>query len=388
MKKTRIKISLLVGLSVMATILIVLLIFNIVSKWSIKENSREAIDEIIQLNLDTIYNPDSNSTIQYDDESESTYYAQLIYLIDGLPESEYYAGYRDDRIIKWCFEHPSEELQYAKIGNASYYIRMLYLSDEEGDYTLIAYVNISGEPELINIMTIVLLILAIVIGLIGSIIGYRLGMEIERSQLIQKTFFENTSHELKTPLMTISGYAEGLEKGVVTDYEKTGRIINNQTKRMNSLIEDILYISKLESGVVTLNKEQLEVKSYIQDILMPFEGAILSRNLNLSLELDDGTIYADPNQLEHAISNLITNAIKYAKSSIVITYTNNQLSIWNDGGSISDEELEHIFDRFYTSKNGNTGIGLALVKEIINLHGWKIVAYKTNGGIAFVIREF
>lgn len=230
-----------------------------------------------------------------------------------------------------------------------------------------------------------MIITAILIGVIGSVIGYNLGRKIEENEIAKRTFFENTSHELKTPLMKISGYAEGLEKGVVTDYKKTGHIINAQTRRMSSLIKDILYISKVESGMVTLSKEKIEVDSYIQDILMPFEGVVMNKGIDVSINLHEGYINADPDKLEHAISNLITNAIKYANNKINITYSDNRLTIWNDGMTLSDEEIKHVFDKFYTSSKGNTGIGLALAKEIFKLHGYDVIANNNNGGTEFIV---
>ena len=118
---------------------------------------------------------------------------------------------------------------------------------------------------------------------------------------------------------------------------------------------------------------------------MPFEGIVMSKGLYVKLEISDGVIDADPDKLEHALSNLITNAIKYADKKIIISYSDNCLSIWNDGVTLSDEEVKHLFERFYTSSNGNTGIGLALSKEIIELHKWKIFAKKDNDGIRFTI---
>lgn len=386
MNKTRNKISLLVGLSVMATVLVVLLIFNIASGIRIKNKAHEAIDEVMSLNLEYILDESMQPEDIYTDETQTTYYAQIVYVIEGNDDPDYKITAKEQRIIDWYRSHPSEKMQFAKIGESSYYIDAVDLSDEYGEYLLIAYVNVSGEPEVIRTVNVTFIIVAILVGIIGSIIGYRLGLALERSQLAQKTFFENTSHELKTPLMTIRGYAEGLEKGVITDYKKTGLIINNQTERMSNLIEDILYISKLESGMMKLNKQTLVVEEYIQDILMPFEGAITSRGLELSLELGEGTINIDPDRFEHAISNLITNAIKYAVRSIEVAYIDGKLSVYNDCDSMTDDELKHIFDRFYTNKNGNTGIGLALTKEIIEMHDMKIDVIRDIDGIRFVIK--
>ena len=384
--KTRIKISLLVGLTVAATILFVLVIFNMIRNEQLENQAEQAIDEVVEANIEIIYGYDDESEFIYEDETESTYYAELIYLTEYEDKNnEYTITTKEKKIVDWYKKHPSDVMQFANIENASYFIKSVDLSDENGEYILLAYVNVTGEPELIREINIVLIITAIIIGIIGSIMGYVMGRKLEENELSQRTFFENTSHELKTPLMTINGYAEGLEKGVVTDYKKVGRIINSQTRRMSSLIEDILYISKVESGMVTLQKEKIEVDSYIQDILMPFEGIVMNKGIEITINLNKGYINADPDKLEHAISNLITNAIKYADKRIEIDYTDNRLSIWNDGPTLSDEELSHIFERFYTSSNGNTGIGLALAKEIIKLHGYSIIAKNYNNGTKIVV---
>lgn len=384
--KTRIKISLLVGLTVAATILFVLVIFNMIRNEQLENQAEQAIDEVVEANIEIIFGYDDASEFIYEDETESTYYAELIYLTEYEDKNdEYFITAKEEKIVDWYKKHPSDVMQFANIENASYFIKSVDLSDENGEYILLAYVNVTSEPELIRETNIVLIITAIIIGIIGSIMGYIMGRKLEENELSQRTFFENTSHELKTPLMTINGYAEGLEKGVVTDYKKVGRIINSQTRRMSSLIEDILYISKVESGMVTLQKEKIEVDSYIQDILMPFEGIVINKGIEITINLNKGYINADPDKLEHAISNLITNAIKYADKRIEIDYTDNRLSIWNDGPTLSDEELSHIFERFYTSSNGNTGIGLALAKEIIKLHGYSIIAKNYNNGTKIVV---
>ncbi len=384
MKNTKIRISLLVGGSVSVTILIVLLIFNIVSFSRLESKVNEAIDEAINMNLDSIYN--ESSDFIYEDETDSTYYAQLIFLTDSQDDNEVYPlTEKEEKIVDYYINNYSEELQLAHIGNAYYYIKSVDLSNDNENLVLLAYVNISGEPEVIRGVNILFIMIAFIVGIVGSLIGYKLGTKLEENEKSQKQFFENTSHELKTPLMIINGYAEGIETGVETDYKKVGRIIGSQTRRMSELIEDILYLSKLESKMVALNKERLDMNSFIQDILMPFEGVIINKGIDISINIDKGYINADSDKLEHAISNLITNAIKYADKRIEIDYTDNRLSIWNDGPTLSDEELSHIFERFYTSSNGNTGIGLALAKEIIKLHGYSIIAKNYNNGTKIVV---
>jgi signal transduction histidine kinase len=105
------------------------------------------------------------------------------------------------------------------------------------------------------------------------------------------------------------------------------------------------------------------------------------RNLSVSLELDEGYVNGDPEKLEHAVANLITNSVKYACSQIEISWKNQVLSIWNDGGELSTEDFSHMFERFHTGQNGNSGIGLALSKEIVEMHGWKLSAKNDRHGI-------
>ena len=209
--KTRIKISLLVGLTVAATILFVLVIFNMIRNEQLENQAEQAIDEVVEANIEIIYGYDDASEFIYEDETESTYYAELIYLTEYEDKNnEYTITTKEEKIVDWYKKHPSDVMQFANIENASYFIKSVDLSDEYGEYILLAYVNVTGEPELIREINIVLIITAIIIGIIGSIMGYVMGRKLEENELSQRTFFENTSHELKTPLMTINGYAEGL----------------------------------------------------------------------------------------------------------------------------------------------------------------------------------
>ena len=212
-----------------------------------------------------------------------------------------------------------------------------------------------------------------------------IGRRLEQSAKAEKQFFENTSHELKTPLTSIRGYAEGIQTGVITDYKKTGKVITKETEKMSRLIEEILLSAKLESGAMQLHRESMELNEFVEECLMPMEGAVLSRGLDVELSLEPHKVSADPDRLEQAISNLITNALKYAKSRLSIKLEKGLLTIQNDCDYISDNDLAHLFDRFYTGEKGNTGIGLSLAKEIIELHGWKISAGRTNDGIVFAI---
>ena len=362
MNKTRYKIATLTGSAVMAAMLLSLLILNIVFNKKIELRAENAIKNVFTL--------DSDEYLNYESENDtgSLYYASLVYMgADSENRDDIYQILtpKEKKLIDWYETHPSDEMQRAKI-------------NEE---RLLAYVDVTGEPELVKEISFGVLLDAFVIAALGAAIGYFLGKKLEQNDKAQKTFFENTSHELKTPLMAICGYAEEIEMGVITDYSQAGRMIVSQTERMSKLIEDILYLSKMESGTEPLKCEPIEMASLVQDILMPLEGIVNRRNLSVSLELDEGYVNGDPEKLEHAVANLITNSVKYACSQIEISWKNQVLSIWNDGGELSTEDFSHMFERFYTGQNGNSGIGLALSKEIVEMHGWKLSAKNDRHGI-------
>lgn len=378
MNKTRYKIATLTGSAVMAAMLLSLLILNIVFNKKIERRAENAIK-----NAFTLY---SDEYLNYESENDtgSLYYASLVYMgADSENRDDIYQILtpKEKKLIDWYETHPSDEIQRVKINEATYYIKAGTEYYEDNNERLLAYVDVTGEPELVKEISFGVLLDAFVIAALGAAIGYFLGKKLEQNDKAQKTFFENTSHELKTPLMAICGYAEEIEMGVITDYSQAGRMIVSQTERMSKLIEDILYLSKMESGTEPLKCEPIEMASLVQDILMPLEGIVNRRNLSVSLELDEGYVNGDPEKLEHAVANLITNSVKYACSQIEISWKNQVLSIWNDGGELSTEDFSHMFERFYTGQSGNSGIGLALSKEIVEMHGWKLSAKNDRHGI-------
>lgn len=378
MNKTRYKIATLTGSAVMAAMLLSLLILNIVFNKKIELRAENAIKNVFTLDSDEYFNYESEN------DTGSLYYASLVYMgADSENRDDIYQILtpKEKKLIDWYETHPSDEMQRAKINEATYYMKARTEYYEDSNERLLAYVDVTGEPELVKEISFGVLLDAFVIAALGAAIGYFLGKKLEQNDKAQKTFFENTSHELKTPLMAICGYAEEIEMGVITDYSQAGRMIVSQTERMSKLIEDILYLSKMESGTEPLKCEPIEMASLVQDILMPLEGIVNRRNLSVSLELDEGYVNGDPEKLEHAVANLITNSVKYACSQIEISWKNQVLSIWNDGGELSTEDFSHMFERFYTGQNGNSGIGLALSKEIVEMHRWKLSAKNDRHGI-------
>ena len=401
MKHTRFKIAGLVGGAVLMTLLIILILLQVISARQAESKATAA--------LEALY---SDGPITYDVQ----YSPSLIELPDGLnSKTDGFMEYTtlERHLIEWCREHESSEVRKVKLDDRTLYVRMGEVNGASFVTTLItefageddisfitelfpfliqntntyviSYVDITGELATIRSICYYFMIAAGILSILGTFAGYLLGRKLEQSSKSEKQFFENTSHELKTPLTAIRGYAEGIETGVITDYKRTGQVISRETEKMSRLIEEILLSAKLESGSMPLHRESVALNELVEECLMPMEGAVASRGLQVDLSLSPMTISADPDRLEHAFANLLTNAVKYAKSRLSIQLENGLLTIQNDCDAITDEDLKHLFDRFYTGANGNTGIGLSLAKEIIELHGGRIRAERTTDGIRFLV---
>ena len=213
-----------------------------------------------------------------------------------------------------------------------------------------------------------------------SIIGYRLGVKIEESQKTQRRFFQNSSHELKTPLMAIQGYAEGIEMDVV-DPQNAAGIIMQETERMTGLVEEILSISKIDS-----RHFKLDIKEVLYDCFRSLDAVQQMNGISIVPEFPDEEIYVkcDEDQMARAFRNIIINGLKYSKKKITVACETIQFK--DDGNGINRDDIEHIFDRFYKGSDGGTGIGLSLANEIIHLHKGSVTAYNYLDGAVFEVK--
>ncbi len=154
---------------------------------------------------------------------------------------------------------------------------------------------------------------------------------------------------------------------------------------MSRMVDDILLLSKHDRESVQYNFEEISIKELIGDVLDTFYMEIKNRNINLLVDIDDKFINVDIDQMHRAISNVISNGLRYAHTTLQIVFKQNVLYIWNDGVQLSAEDQSKMFDRFYMGQGGSTGIGLSLAKEIIEKHGFNIKAENYSNGVRFVI---
>lgn len=204
---------------------------------------------------------------------------------------------------------------------------------------------------------------------------------------MRQEFFSNVSHELKTPITSIQGFAELLETGIVTDEKTTKEFlskIKKETQNMTNLINDILMISKLESRVNEVTFSNVKVKPIIEDIISTHSSLAQLRNIQINLYCEDIVFYANLQQLQQLFNNLIGNAVKYNVDNgqvFIGCYTEKNNLIFNikdTGIGIPKYAQERVFERFYrvdkgrSKKMGGTGLGLSIVKHIVNFYNGQI----------------
>ncbi|OMF38057.1 two-component sensor histidine kinase [Paenibacillus sp. FSL H8-0548] len=224
--------------------------------------------------------------------------------------------------------------------------------------------------------------------------------EKQRTEQLRKELIANISHELKTPLGIVKGFAEGLQDEVAGDKrDRYLSFIVNETDRMNELIMDMLELSKYELKVIQLRPRNITMESLIQKVADSFSQQLEIKHLQFRLSnhtAEEMIVEADPKRIEQVILNLMSNAIRHAVENSVITMDIQRtatrkiaVAIENAGPPIADEDLSRIWDHFYRAersrdrKSGGTGLGLAIVKHILELHESEFGAANTSQGVTF-----
>ena len=229
----------------------------------------------------------------------------------------------------------------------------------------------------------------------------------EKSKIdeMRKQFISDVSHELKTPIALIQGYAEGLIENVNVDDESRkyyAEVILDESNKMDKLVRQLLELMKLEYGKREFNNAEFNICELIQEVIRKCNVMIQEKKISkVKFDADKPImVFADEFYIEQAFTNYLTNAIKHVKEVDGEKYieikikenadkNNVRISVFNTGDNLSDEDLERIWKRFYKvdeSRNrsdGGTGIGLALVKAIMNNYNSKYGAINKKNGIEF-----
>ncbi len=216
-------------------------------------------------------------------------------------------------------------------------------------------------------------------------------------ETMRQDFISNVSHEIQSPLTSIKGYAALLRNDNLPPEERRryASIIEAESRRLSSLSDNLLKLSALNGEKKPLNIHEYRLDRQLQSVALMLEPQWSAKNITLEVELEKTTISGDEELLSQVWVNLLHNAIKFTSDggAIKITAGNEQVTVSDTGCGIGKEDLPHIFERFYKADKardrslGGNGLGLALAKRILDLHGFSIEAEsEKNTGTRFTIR--
>ena len=206
----------------------------------------------------------------------------------------------------------------------------------------------------------------------------------------EQKFYQNVSHDLRTPLMSIGGYAQGIETGIMTDYMHAAHIISEESARLTQYVSNLLTLSRLESGE-KFQLERLDLADCIEESFEHMNGLALKHGVELKVEMPkrELLVEADAAQLVRILDNLISNAVRYAHHTVwiqVAAADTITLRVADDGDGIRESELPHIFERSYKGEKGGFGFGLAIASNAArNMNATLRAGNRPEGGAVFTL---
>ncbi|MEK3792797.1 HAMP domain-containing sensor histidine kinase [Paenibacillus sp. FSL R7-0204] len=236
-------------------------------------------------------------------------------------------------------------------------------------------------------------------GEIGSVARavYEMAGELHRFNRVQKQFFQNASHELKSPLMSISGYAEGIRDGVFEGegVRKGLDIILSESGRLRDLVSEMTLLAKLDSEEDIYQAEDTDLEELLSEAVERVNPLLAARKLSLHPAVSGdhgGMVRADRDKLLQALLNVLSNAARYAEKRIDVEVLTSKgriiLTVADDGPGIAEELLPSLFHRFVKGKNGESGLGLAIARAIVERCGGELSARNRPEGGAVFTFEF
>ncbi|NLM25259.1 MAG: cell wall metabolism sensor histidine kinase WalK [Firmicutes bacterium] len=230
--------------------------------------------------------------------------------------------------------------------------------------------------------------------IMGVVVVLRDITKLRRLENMRKEFVANVSHELRTPLTSIKGFVETILDGNTNDPQLVERfltIVNGETDRMISLINDLLDLSRIESGKQFINLEAVNIREVFDSTILALQSKTLEKNITVDNEIEDLQVIGDIKLLQQVTTNLVDNAIKYNQEGGRVWLTSKvmddevEITVCDTGMGIAENHLDRIFERFYrvdrgrSRQMGGTGLGLSIVKHIIEKHQGRIYAESKVG---------
>jgi len=220
--------------------------------------------------------------------------------------------------------------------------------------------------------------------------------QLKKLERFRSEFLGNVSHELRTPIFSLKGFLETLLDGAIEDPAVSRSFVEkayHHASRLDTLLTDLIEISRIESGEMTMSLRYFEVEPFLRSVAADFADAAGRKEQKLVVEVPEGgsSAFGDKDRLRHAVDNIVDNAIKYTGLGTTITLRaihaggKIRFEITDDGPGIPQEHLPRIFERFYridrnrSRELGGTGLGLSIAKHIIDAHGSKIEVTSSVG---------
>lgn len=226
----------------------------------------------------------------------------------------------------------------------------------------------------------------------------RAAEELEHTELLRSDFINNFSHEFKTPIVSISGFAKLLRKGTLPKekQEEYLAVIEEESLRLADMANNVMILTRVENLTILTNVTQINLSEEIRSAILLLEKKWTAKKLDMDVDFGEYSIVANEELLKHVWINLIDNAIKFSDEGGKIKITINEekehllVSISNNCPDIPPEKLGHIFNKFYQADESHSvqgnGIGLAVVKQICSLHKGKVSVESKGGTTTFTVR--
>lgn len=275
---------------------------------------------------------------------------------------------------------------------AYYFAKAVGIVGQKSGEVYLIYTDVSFTVNTVRSAVYILIAAMLVIACLIYYVGHRTVKALDEKDEGMKNFFAGASHELKTPLMAIRGYADGIKAGIV-EPDKACAVITKETDRMTDLINNILEFSKLDSGAAQPHIAENDIREILYDAIGVIAPSAEAKGIEIIPDLPEPILFCcDEDMLFSVFSNILTNSLRYAGSHILITAKIQKadphllVTISNDGILISEEDRTHLFERFYKGKGGQSGIGMALSLEYIKLHGGNIEVFLKDDKTVFEVK--
>lgn len=279
----------------------------------------------------------------------------------------------------------NEVLHFAGEGNFYFYLEAPDEMPDSSEDLVVRSVDITFAHRLALETLAVFIVVDILLAACLLIFQKRINAALDANDRIGQSFFANASHELKTPLTVITVQADGLRRDAVGKDEACTSIIE-AAERMGGTVDSILQLSRIDAGVATPHLEPTDLRETLYDAIRAVEPLVEARGLKLAVALPRPLpCEADEDMLCSAFGNLLSNAARYAKTRISVTGRRAGSSLFvtiaNDGAPLTEEEAARLFERFATGPGGQTGLGLSLAREYVELHNGSLTATPSKEGL-------